>query len=64
MIIGLGAALATTRVLGGLLFEVTPTDPIAFVVVPLLLLAVALVASYLPARRAAGVDPMGTLREE
>ncbi|CAN5539433.1 ABC transporter permease [soil metagenome] len=62
--IGLLGAFATTRLLRTLLFEVSPTDPATFLAVPLLLGAVALLASYLPARRAARVDPMIALRNE
>jgi len=61
---GVLAALAMTRVLRSLLFEVSPSDPVVMVLVALLLVAVALVASYLPARRAAGIDPMAALRIE
>jgi putative ABC transport system permease protein len=62
--VGLLGAFAATRLLRTLLFEVSPTDPLTFLAVPLLLGAVALLASYLPARRAARVDPMIALRSE
>jgi putative ABC transport system permease protein len=60
---GLLGALALSRVLRRLLHEVSPTDPMTFAGVGLLLLAVALLASFLPARRAARVDPVAILRE-
>src|SRR5690606_4136631 len=59
---GIAAALATTRVLRSLLYGVSTTDVPTFVAVPLILIAVAMVASYIPARRAAWVDPMIALR--
>jgi putative ABC transport system permease protein len=62
--VGLAAALLLTRLLAGLLFGVRTTDPAAYLAVALLLVAVSLVASYLPARRAARVDPMIALRAE
>jgi putative ABC transport system permease protein len=61
--LGLAAALAVTRLLSSLLFSVRPTDPLTFVSLAALLLAVAGVASFLPARRAARVDPIEALRE-
>jgi putative ABC transport system permease protein len=64
MVTGLAVALALTRVLRSLLFEVSPTDPLTFVMILLLLGMVALVACWLPARRAARIDPMVALRCE
>jgi len=58
----LAAALALSRVLQTLLFDVKPTDPLTFTAVSLALIAVALLACWLPARRAALVDPMEALR--
>ena len=60
--IGLGGAFAATRVLQTFLFQVSPTDPATFVGIALFFLAVALAASYIPARRAARIDPMAALR--
>jgi len=62
--IGLAAALPLTRWLEGLLYDVSPTDPIAFGAVSLLLLIIALAACYWPARRASKVDPVQVLAEE
>jgi putative ABC transport system permease protein len=62
--IGLAGAWAATRVLKDFLFEVTPFDPLTFAAVSLLLALVALAACYIPARRAAAIDPLVALRYE
>jgi putative ABC transport system permease protein len=62
--LGVTTALGATRVLRSLLFDITATDLITFASMPLLLLLVVLIASYLPARRASGVDPTVALRSD
>jgi putative ABC transport system permease protein len=64
VVLGLAGAVALTRILSSLLYDVTPTDPLTLACVSLVLAAIALLASYLPARRAARIDPMAALRYE
>ena len=61
---GLAGSFVLTRVLARFLFGVTPTDPLTFAAVSVLLVTVALLASYIPARRASQVDPVNALRYE
>jgi ABC-type antimicrobial peptide transport system permease subunit len=62
--VGLAAAMATTRLVGALLFELSPTDPLTIALATLLMIVVAALAGYLPARRASRIDPMDALRYE
>ncbi len=64
LILGTAGALATTRILHNLLHNVSPTDPVTFICVALLLAGITMLASYIPARRAARIDPMVALRYE
>jgi putative ABC transport system permease protein len=64
IVIGIAAALALTRLVSSLLYGVAPADPVSFVISAVVLLAIALLSSYLPARRAAEVDPLVALRAE
>ncbi len=62
--IGLGGALGFTRLMESLLFGISPLDPVTFTAMPIVLAAAAVLASYLPARRAVSVDPVETMRAE
>jgi predicted permease len=64
VVIGMGTAAALMQLMKSLLFHVSPLDPFTYITVPLVLVASAALASYLPARRAAAVDPMEALRAE
>jgi putative ABC transport system permease protein len=64
LVIGLAGAAAVTRVIGSFLFETAPTDPLTFVATPVAVAATALVAAWIPARRAAHIDPVKALRAE
>jgi predicted permease len=64
VVLGIGGAIAVTRSLGSLLYDVSPTDPTVLMALPLLLAAIALAACYVPARRAARSDPLSVLRAD
>jgi ABC-type antimicrobial peptide transport system permease subunit len=64
VVIGLGAAAGLTQLMSSLLYGITPLDPVTFVAVPLLLLVATVLASYLPAWRAATTDPVDALKAE
>ena len=64
LVVGVASAYAATRAMARLLFGVSPTDPLTFVVVPGLLIVVALIAAWLPAHRATRLDPLAALRHE
>jgi putative ABC transport system permease protein len=62
--VGVGGAIAVTRLMGSLLFGIGPADPLTLSSMATVLMMVALIASYIPARRAAEVDPMAALRDQ
>ena len=64
LLIGVVVALVVTRIARSMLFNVSPTDPVAFSLVSAGGLAIALLACFVPARRAAGVDPLTAIRAE
>jgi putative ABC transport system permease protein len=64
MVVGLIAALVLTRAMRALLFDITPGDPVSFAIALVLLAGVAVLASYIPARRATKIDPLAALRYE
>lgn len=64
VLIGLVGALLSTRLMGSLLFEISAVNPLAFMLPAALLAIVTLLAAYLPARRAASIDPIRALRAE
>ena len=64
LVAGLLGAAGMTRLMAGLLFQVSPFDPKTFLLAPAVLATVAFLASYLPAKRAAKIDPVTALRQE
>ena len=64
IVLGLGAAGGVARLMAGFLYGISAADPLTFVAVPLILLAVAIAAAWIPAQRAVRVDPMVALRHE
>ena len=63
-VVGIAAALASTRLLDALLYEVNALDPVVFVAMSITMIGIGMVASYVPARRASNVDPIESLRND
>jgi putative ABC transport system permease protein len=64
LLVGIAGALAATRIISSLLFDVNPTDPLIFALAPLFVTVVVLGASYIPARKAVTADPAKSLHYE
>ena len=64
IVVGILATVAITRVLGSVLYGVSPTDPTTLIVVSIIMLLIAVLASYVPAQRAMSVDPVEALRAD
>jgi ABC-type antimicrobial peptide transport system permease subunit len=64
VVVGLGAAVVLMRLMKSLLFGISPLDPLTYAAVPVILVMAAVLASYLPARRASAVDPVEALKAE
>jgi ABC-type antimicrobial peptide transport system permease subunit len=63
-VVGIAAALASTRLLAALLYDVNAVDPIVFATMSILMIGIGMLASYVPARRASNVDPIDSLRND
>jgi ABC-type antimicrobial peptide transport system permease subunit len=64
VLLGIGAAWGATRAIATMLFGLSPNDPLTYALVAVLLITVAIIACFLPARRASKVEPMNALRSE
>ena len=64
LVIGLVCAVVVAKLMAGLLYGLSPSDPLTFALAPIALTLVVLIATYLPARRAVGLDPIAALRSD